>query len=146
MHEPEMKPLMDEDEVEAFLRAEFPQMYVDGEVFSIDAVKPGRAVVGFHPAERHLRPGGTVSGPTLFTLADVTAYIVIIAHIGPVALAVTTNMSINFLHRPALGPLAATGTILKLGKRLVVTDLLIRDRDERVVAQATGTYSVPPRP
>lgn len=137
--------VMTVSEIEAFLRAEFPQMYLDGEVFSLAAVEPGRAVVGFAPAERHLRPGGTVSGPSLFTLADVAAYIVVLAHVGPVALAVTTSLNINFLHRPEPGPLACTATILKLGKRLVVVDLVIRDAAEVIVAQATGTYSVPPR-
>ena len=141
MHE----PVMDASQIEAFLRVEFPQMYQDGEVFSIDAVEPGRVVVGCRPGERHLRPGGTVSGPTLFTLADVSAYIVVLAHVGPVALAVTTSLNINFLHRPAPGPLVCTASVLKLGKRLVVVDCAIRDADERLVSQATGTYSVPAR-
>lgn len=141
MHE----PVMDAEAIEAFLRAEFPQMYQDGEVFSVDAVEPGRVTLGCRPATRHLRPGGTVSGPTLFTLADVTAYVAVLAHVGPVALAVTTSLTINFLYRPEPGPLACTGTVLKLGRRLVIVDLLIRDDAERLVAQATGTYSVPPR-
>ena len=141
MHE----PVMDVGEIEAFLRAEFPQMYLDGEVFTPASVSPGEVVMACRPTERHLRPGGTVSGPTLFALADITAYVAVLAHIGPVALAVTTNLNINFLHRPAPGPLRCTGTILKLGKRLVVVDTVTRDGEGRIVAQATGTYSVPPR-
>ena len=90
-------------------------------------VTPGLARVSLHADEKHLRPGGTVSGPTLFTLADVAAYAVILAHIGRVALAVTTNLNINFLMKPQPGPLEATATILKLGKRLVVTDIAISD-------------------
>ena len=141
MHE----PVMTVEEIDRFLRRDFPQMWQDGEVFSVDAVDRGRVVMRCEPAERHLRPGGTVSGPTLFTLADVTAYVAVLAHVGPVALAVTTNLNINFLHRPRPGPLLCEGTLLKLGKRLVVIDTLIRDDADRVVAQATGTYSVPPR-
>ena len=141
MHE----PVMGVAAVEAFLRAEFPQMYLDGEVFSVAVIAPGRVTMRCEPGERHLRPGGTVSGPTLFTLADVTAYVAVLAHVGPVALAVTTNLNINFLHRPAPGQLTCTGTILKLGKRLVVIDTVTRDGEGRIVAQATGTYSVPPR-
>lgn len=141
MHE----PVMDVAEVDAFLRREFPQMWQDGEVFAVERIEPGRVCMVCRPGERHLRPGGTVSGPTLFTLADVTAYVAVLAHVGPIALAVTTNLNINFLHRPRPGPLACEGTILKLGKRLVVVDLLIHDAAELKVAQATGTYSVPPR-
>lgn len=141
MHE----PVMTVAEVDEFLRREFPQMWQDGEVFSVSGVEPGRVTMGCEPTDRHLRPGGTVSGPTLFTLADVTAYVAVLAHVGPVALAVTTNLNINFLHRPEPGPLACEGTILKLGKRLVIVDMLTRDAAGRTVAQATGTYSIPPR-
>ena len=141
MHE----PVMDARSVETFLRAEFPQMYLDGDVFSVGTIEPGSVTVGFEPTDRHLRPGGTVSGPTLFTLADVTAYIAVLAHVGPVALAVTTNLNINFLHRPTPGRLACRGTILKLGKRLVIVDCVTTDAAGRLVAQATGTYSIPPR-
>ena len=132
-------------EVDRFLRAEFPQMFQDGEVFSIERIESGRIAMGCRPGERHLRPGGTVSGPTLFTIADVTAYVAVLSHVGPVALAVTTNLNINFLHRPRPGPLLCEGTILKLGKRLVVVDTVTRDERGTAVAQATGTYSVPPR-
>ena len=77
------------------------------------------------PSERHLRPGGTVSGPTMFALADVTAYCAVLAHIGPVALAVTTNLNINFLRKPEPGPLSCTCRLLKLGKRLAVIEASI---------------------
>ena len=141
MHEPKMT----RDEVEAFLRAEFPQMYLDGEVFSIDAIEPGSSTITLTPGERHLRPGGTISGPTLFTLADVAAYAVTLAHVGPVALAVTTNLNIDFLRRPELGPLTCVARLLKLGRRLVVVSAAITDEPGRLVAHATATYSVPPR-
>lgn len=141
MHE----PVMTRDEVEAFLRVEFPQMYMDGEVFEFREVGPGSALIVLSPMERHLRPGGTVSGPTLFTLADVSAYVVTLAHVGPVALAVTTNLNIDFLHRPEPGPLACEARILKLGRRLVVASAAITDERGTLVAHATATYSVPPR-
>ena len=139
------EPVMTIAELDEFLRREFPQMHQDGDVFTITNVAPQRARVRFDPTERHLRPGGTVSGPSLFTLADVAAYIVTLAHIGPVALAVTTNLNINFLHRPKPGPLFAVCRVLKLGKRLVVTDTEIADAEGTMVAHATATYSVPPR-
>ena len=132
-------------ELDEFLRREFPQMFRDGDVFMIADVGPGTANVRFEPTEHHLRPGGTVSGPSLFTLADVSAYIVTLAHIGPTALAVTTNLNINFLHRPKPGSLTCDCRILKLGKRLVVTDGAISDEDGTIVAHATATYSIPPR-
>ena len=138
------EPVMDIAAIDAFLRAEFPQMFLDGEIFTVVTVEGGRVRLRCAPTERHLRPGGTVSGPTLFTLADVTAYVAVLAHVGPVALAVTTNLNINFLHRPKPGALACDGTILKLGKRLVVVDTVTRDTAGRIVAQATGTYSIPP--
>lgn len=138
-------PVMTADEVSVFLAREFPQMHVDGEVFFLEAVRPGRATVRLEPLDRHLRPGGTVSGPTLFTLADVGAYVVVLAHVGPRALAVTTNLTIDFLHRATPGPITGEARILKLGKRLVVVACEMRDTDGRMIAHATATYSVPPR-
>ena len=140
-----IEPAMSAEEIEAFLRREFPQMYQDGELFGIAAVSPGAVEITLDPLERHLRPGGTVSGPTLFTLADVSAYVAVLAHVGPVALAVTTNLNIDFLHRPKPGRLRCEARILKLGKRLVVVSNAITDEAGTLVAHATGTYSVPPR-
>ncbi|MEY9719738.1 uncharacterized protein (TIGR00369 family) [Sinorhizobium fredii] len=89
---------------------------------------------------------GQFSGPTLFALADVSAYIALIAHIGPVALAVTTNLNINFLRKPDPEPLECTCRILKLGKRLAVLDASIAPVGSgELVAHATATYSIPPR-
>ena len=141
----ELRPVMDVGEVEAFLRREFPQMYLDGEVFSIQAIGSGTARIGLDPLDRHLRPGGTVSGPTLFTLADVGAYVVTLCHVGPVALAVTTNLNIDFLRRPERGALRCDARILKLGRRLVVIGIEIVDARDRLVSHATATYSLPPR-
>ncbi|MGO4440625.1 PaaI family thioesterase [Rhizobium sp. RAF56] len=139
-----MKPVMSAEEIDAFLRADFPQLHTDGEVFAITAVEDGRLTMSLRPMERHLRPGGTISGPTLFALADVAAYAVVLAHIGPVALAVTTNLTMNFLRRPVLKPLHCTARLLKLGKRLAVIEMSIfQDDPDELVAHATATYSIP---
>ena len=138
-------PVMSAPEVSAYIDEVFPQIKANGDNISVEAVSAGTALVRLHADEKHLRPGGTVSGPTLFMLADLAAYAVILAHIGRVALAVTTNLNINFLMKPEPGPLDATAIILKLGKRLVVTDIAIRDSGGELVAHATATYSIPPR-
>ncbi|MCO6410139.1 PaaI family thioesterase [Hoeflea alexandrii] len=138
-------PVMSAPEVSAYLDEVFPQIKANGDDISVRAVSPGTALVRLHADDKHLRPGGTVSGPTMFMLSDLAAYAVILAHIGRVALAVTTNLNINFLMKPQPGPLDATAMILKLGKRLVVTDISIRDSSGELVAHATATYSIPPR-
>ncbi len=138
-------PVMTAPEVSAYLDEVFPQIRANGDNIEVIEVSSGNARVCLHADEQHLRPGGTVSGPTLFMLADLAAYAVILAHIGRVALAVTTNLNINFLMKPAPGALEATASILKLGKRLVVTDIAIRDANGELVAHATATYSIPPR-
>jgi uncharacterized protein (TIGR00369 family) len=142
----EMTPIMDPEALNRFLETDFPQLHTDGKVFEVMAVGPGTVTMRLMPNERHLRPGGTISGPTLFALADVGAWCAVLAHIGPVALAVTTNLNINFLRKPAPGPLSCTCRLLKLGKRLAVVDASIFDADgEDLVAHATATYSIPPR-
>ncbi|WP_312413262.1 PaaI family thioesterase [Shinella sp.] len=142
----ELTPIMDPETLNRFLETDFPQLHTDGKVFEVMAVGPGTVTMRLMPNERHLRPGGTISGPTLFALADVGAWCAVLAHIGPVALAVTTNLNINFLRKPAPGPLSCTCRLLKLGKRLAVVDASIFDADgEDLVAHATATYSIPPR-
>ncbi|OJU06503.1 MAG: thioesterase [Rhizobium sp. 63-7] len=141
-----MIPVMTIDELHAFLETDFPQIHTDGRVFTIIAIEPGVVRMRFDPMERHLRPGGTVSGPALFTLADVAAYAAVLAHIGPVALAVTTNLNINFLRLPKPESVTCECRILKLGKRLAVLDASIYQQDAaKLVAHATATYSIPPR-
>jgi uncharacterized protein (TIGR00369 family) len=91
------------------------------------------------------RPGGTVSGPALMSLADCAAWLAIVAQIGPVALAVTTSLHIDFLRKPPLVDLVAVGTLLKLGKRLAVVDVALRSvGTDALVAKAQVTYSIPP--
>ncbi|HCL66942.1 MAG TPA: thioesterase [Rhizobium sp.] len=141
-----MQPIMTVEEITAFLETDFPQIHTDGRVFTVVAVAPGGATMRFDPSDRHLRPGGTVSGPAMFTLADVAAYVAILAHIGPVALAVTTNLNINFLRMPKPEPITCDCRILKLGKRLAVVDAVLHQGDaSEPIAQATATYSIPPR-
>ncbi|HEX5935303.1 MAG TPA: PaaI family thioesterase [Pseudorhizobium sp.] len=141
-----MQPIMTTDEIHAFLDREFPQIHLDGRVLSITDVRPGGLTMRFEPGERHLRPGATISGPAMVMLADVAAYAVILAHVGPVALAVTTNLNVNFLRKPQLAPLFCDCRVLKLGQRLAVIDaVLTQENPAEPVAQATATYSIPPR-
>lgn len=140
------QPVMTRDQVEAFLDREFPQIHVDGRVFSVEAVGPLSARMRLKTADRHIRPGGTLSGPAMMTLADLTFYVAILAQIGPVGLAVTTNLSFNFLRKPELRDLLAECRLLKLGRRLAVGEVsLFSDGRPDVVCHATGTYSIPPR-
>lgn len=142
----ELTPVMNPEALNRFLETDFPQLHTDGKVFEVVDASPGSVVMRLMPNERHLRPGGTVSGPTLFALADVGAYCAVLAHIGPVALAVTTSLNINFLRKPKPGPLTCTCRLLKLGKRLAVMEASIFDEDaDDLVAHATATYSIPPR-
>ncbi|HVL01458.1 MAG TPA: PaaI family thioesterase [Dongiaceae bacterium] len=105
-----------------------------------------RAVLEQDTSEPHLRPGGTVSGPTLMAIADAAMYVAILAQIGQVALAVTTNLNINFYRKPSPGKLRAEARILKMGQRLAVGDvLLFCDGESESVAHVTVTYSIPPR-
>ncbi len=140
-----LMPVMTAPEVSAYLEEVFPQIKANGDDIVVLEVSSGTAEVRLNANDKHLRPGGTVSGPTMFMLADLAAYAVILAHIGKVALAVTTSLNINFLMKPEPGALDATAMILKLGKRLVVTDIAIRDSGGELVAHATATYSIPPR-
>ena len=142
----ELTPIMDPEALNRFLEADFPQLHTDGKVFEVMEVGAGTITMRLMPNERHLRPGGTISGPTLFSLADVGAWCAVLAHIGPVALAVTTNLNINFLRKPEPGPLSCTCRLLKLGKRLAVVEASIFDENgDDLVAHATATYSIPPR-
>lgn len=131
-------------EIDAFLDAEFPEMHLGGKVFFVETVAPGAITMRFRADHRHLRPGGTISGPSQFALADIAAFVAVLAHAGPVGLAVTTNANINFLKKPPPGDLIATARILKLGRRLVVVDCLIAGADDAVaVSHAVATYSLP---
>ena len=94
------------------------------------------------------RPGGTVSGPTLMAMADGVAYMVLLSRIGPAALAVTSNLNINFLRRPRLVDLVTDARLLKLGRSLAVVEVSMYSDGgsaedlQKPVAHATITYSL----
>lgn len=139
----QFQPQMNAAEVNEYVKDVFPQSQEYR--WLAEEILPGSIRVNMKISEKDLRPGGTISGPTMFTLADVTAYLLILSHIGKVALAVTTNLNINFLNKPVLGDLLAEGQLLKLGKRLAVCDIrILSSVDQTLVAHATATYSIPP--
>ena len=115
--------------------------------FALDHVDETGLTLRLCVGERHLRPGGTVSGPAMFGLADVAIYLAILSRIGPVALAVTTNASIDFMRKPQAGvDLLAQTRLLKLGRSLAVGDALIFSAGSpEPVARAAMTYAIPPR-
>lgn len=137
-------PVMTADELEAFNREHFPQ--VDHLGLKVEQVDDTSIIISMTTQERHLRPGGTVSGPTMMELADAAMYLLLLAQIGPVALAVTTSLNINFLRKPEPGRMLAKGRILKLGKALAVGEFsLFANGGEEPVAHVTATYSIPPK-
>lgn len=138
----ELQPLLSIAQLHEFLRREFPQVQNEFEVLEVG---PMRLTLGLSPDHRHLRPGGTVSGPTLFSMADCAVYLAILAHVGEEALAVTTSASIDFMRKPEAGRgLRADVGLLKLGRGLAVGDVAIRSEGSAsVVARATLTYSRP---
>jgi uncharacterized protein (TIGR00369 family) len=135
-------PVLSIDELHALLAAVFPTAAGFG---TITHLAPGCLSLALtDPTDpRHLRPGGTISGPVLFTLADLAFYFLVLSAIGPVPLAVTTSLNLNFLRRPVPGPLTAEARLLKLGARLAVGEVTINDA-EAAVAHAQVTYSIPP--
>ena len=139
-----MANVMDKPALEAFLAREFTEV---GDVLSVEAVTEDAVTLRLTPDARHVRPGGTLSGPTMFLLADVALYFAILAKIGPVALAVTTNAHIDFMRKPAADlPLLGEAQLLKLGKTLAVGQVAIRNPgSDAVLAQASLTYAIPPK-
>lgn len=132
-------------EIAAFLDREFPQIHEGGRIFSVEAATPGTARLRMAYHERLLRPGGTISGPSMFALADVAMYAALLSVIGPRPLAVTTNLNINFLRRPEPRDMIAEARVLKLGKRLAVGEIALHsDGQSELAAHATATYSIPP--
>jgi uncharacterized protein (TIGR00369 family) len=131
-------------EIERFLRDEFPQVF-SGDAFKIEHADGQTCLLRQRYNESMLRPGGTVSGPTLMALADYAMYAVLLSAIGPVGLAVTTNLNINFLRKGAPGhDVVAAAKILKLGKRLAVGEVsLMSAVSPEPIAHVTATYSIP---
>ncbi|MCV2892302.1 PaaI family thioesterase [Lentibacter sp. XHP0401] len=135
---------LDKEELQGFLDEVFPQ--VKGE-FVVEHVEDMYSEIRIPISDKHLRPGGTVSGPTMFMLADVAVYATILAMIGKKALAVTTSCSLDFMRKPAAGKdLMAKCKLLKLGRVLAVGDVLIYSvGEDKPVARSTMTYSIPPK-
>ncbi|SMC46289.1 PaaI family thioesterase [Primorskyibacter flagellatus] len=140
-----MQLKMTTEDLTEFMAEVFPQVVGD---FAVEDVRPMGITMRLIVSDRHLRPGGTVSGPSMFALADVAVYLAVLAMIGPQALAVTTNCSIDFMRKPAAGvDLIAECRLLKLGRVLAVGDVLIHSEGhEAPVARASLTYSIPPVP
>ncbi|AHD09708.1 PaaI family thioesterase [Phaeobacter gallaeciensis] len=133
----------DAEGLDAYLHEVFAEVAND---FAIDRLDEEGITMRLLVDERHLRPGGTISGPSMFGLADVTVYALVLSRLGRKALAVTTNASFDFMRKPVGGiPLVAEGKLLKLGRQLAVGDvLLFSEGDPRPVARSTMTYAIPP--
>ena len=141
-----LTPVMTAEQVNQLLRAVYPQLNDNPSEYFITGIFPGGCSVRLNATARHLRPGGTVSGPSLFTLADIGGYVCVLSHAGPDALSVTTNLNINFMRKAGAGAIDGHCRILKLGKNLMVFDIDITAGPEKLlVAHATGTYSIPPK-
>lgn len=136
-------PVMTVDDLNDKLATAFEE----GRPYEVTAVAPGRVTLRIDADRVVIRPGGTVSGPTLMMLADAGAWAVVLAHIGWVPLAVTSQLSINFLRKPEPAAVEADVELRKLGRRLAVTDVClysVPDGGERVlVADASVTYAIP---
>jgi uncharacterized protein (TIGR00369 family) len=138
------QPALNADQIAKLLHEEFPQAFYEGCGLTLERVEYASIRVrrAFH--EDYLRPGGTISGPTMMELADFAMYVAIFSAIGPQPLAVTTNLNINFLRKPAQADLVADAKLLKVGKRLAVGEVTIySDGSPEPVAHVTSTYSIP---
>src|SRR5258708_6407198 len=131
-------------ELDAFLLREFPQAFASGDI-TIERADGTSCLIRERFRDRMLRPGGTISGPTLMALADVAMYVVLLSAIGPVGLAVTTNLNINFRRKGAPGQdVLAAAKLLKLGRRLAVGEVsLMSAPSPDPIAHVTATYSIP---
>mgnify|MGYP001602402183 FL=1 len=142
--EPAKKPAMSADDIAKLLHAEFPQAFYPGCGHSIERVAHGDVRVRWTFEESSLRPGGTVSGPTMMELADFAMYVAVFSAVGPQPLAVTTNLNINFLRKPTKADLLADAHLMKVGKRLAVGEVTIfSEGTDEPVAHVTATYSIP---
>ena len=133
---------LDATALNAFLFKAFPE--AGAQLPEVVEAEPGRVLARQAFASRALRPGGLISGPTQMALADMAAYAVILAHIGEVAMAVTTSLTIHFLRGAKPGDLHAEATLLKLGRRIATVEVLIwSESRERAAAKATVAYAIP---
>ncbi len=135
---------MGPDELNDFLDAAFPAARVPMRTTRAD--EDGIEMTWPYD-ENQLRPGGTLSGPTLMTLADTVAYMAVVSRIGPQFLTVTSHLDIDFLRKPPPADLRATGEVLKLGRRQAVVSIRIYSTaDDELVASSSCTYAIPSGP
>ena len=141
-----MTPVLEADELQDYIAEVYPEILEQYPGYHVVEVAPGLTRVRMDTDHRHIRAGGTISGPTLFSLADMSGYACVLSHIGREALAVTTNLNINFMRKAEPGRLVAEGRILKLGKLLMTYDCTITSAvSPGIIAHATGTYAIPPK-
>ena len=132
---------MSKSELELFMKKEFSQVSKNFKILDLDL---GSISMKMNVLNEHLRPGDTISGPTMFLLADISFYLATLSLIGPKSLTVTTNCSINFLRKPNKHDLTSKARVLKIGKTLSVGDVLIYSLDKtKPVAHASLTYLIP---
>ena len=132
-------------EMEAYLLEVFPQIYANGEQqYFVDSLDFDKTLIRLKYHDRHLRPGGTFSGPSIMSLGDLTVWIMVLARLGRVPGAVTTSLNVNFLNRPGQVDLIAEGRLLKLGRRLAIGEVSVFSAGAaQPVAHITATYSIP---
>ena len=139
------KPALTVQEMTDFLEEVFPEVMKKGGNMVVEDVGYGSCRVRLKFKPKQLRPGGTISGPTMMGLTDFAVYVAVLSALGRVPLAVTTSLNINFLKKPQPGDLLADCRLFKIGKRLCVGEAMIHgDGDDEPVAHAVATYSVPP--
>jgi uncharacterized protein (TIGR00369 family) len=139
-------PAVSADELTRRLIAEFPQVWSSVSGLSIEEVWSGGCRLRQAFREQSLRPGATISGATIMALGDYAVYVAVLATIGWEPLAVTTSLNVNFLRKPGRKDLLADCDLIKVGRRLVVGEVMIREAgEEEPIAHLTSTYSVPPR-
>jgi uncharacterized protein (TIGR00369 family) len=138
------EPTLSRDELTRLLSGHFAEFLNPASGVTIEEMSHGSARVRQASTAGMLRPGGTISGPTMMALTDFTMYVALLSAIGWVPLVVTTQLNINFLRRPEPVDLIAEGRLLKLGKRLAVGEVVMRsDGQPEPIAHATSTYSIP---
>ncbi len=133
------------EEVDHLIDVHFPEIHFGGRVLFIDTLTAQGARVRLKSHPKNLRPGGTVSGPAMFTLADYGAYVAILARAGVGGLqSVTTNINLNFMRRPQPGDVIGEIDLIKVGKRLIVAEIaMFADGSDALVAHAVATYAMP---
>jgi uncharacterized protein (TIGR00369 family) len=140
-----MTDSLDATQVESLIDAHFPQIHAGGRIMVIEETALRSARVRMKQHDRNMRPGGTVSGPALFTLADFSVYVALIGTIGATGIeAVTTSLNINFLAKPSAGDVVSSVRIIRLGRRIAVGEAqLFSEGAPEMVAHAVANYVLP---